>query len=239
MNKKLNLFLFFSFLLLSIVISCKKEEPRVDYQIKNAKQIVDNYNAGKLPHDKGELLEGNIYMRGTNDNKIVVFVESNDLANNLAYLIHIENSEYNFYEETVENAQIIFMKECLIINSINDSACFLFKLKNYQNSNDINQITFSKNIVGYGIGKHIGFSEELSINNINTEGAASTRGGPGTPISFAVECTCEDGTDSPQCESGGPGASSCSTSVTSGGTTESCSVSCTGLYYACCDNDGD
>lgn len=227
MKFKKSSILFALLLMILGTYSCTKDtNDKLSFEIQDAEEIMKAYNEGKQAQDKGELIVGDIYIRSATENMILVFVKSPKLGESLMYSLQMNEPNNKNFETSIENGQILFFKESLIINSLDKNLKYLFKLGSV--SNRLPQLKFTNTFVGYGLNRVTGFSWNEDIASFR----ANTYGIPGDPPpEDALICKCYTSETVPSnCDSGGAGSSSCSTSSSG----DSCSVSCDSGYDACC-----
>ena len=216
------------FILISLIFcslsSCTKKSSNSSFYLDNAEQLLQDFNRGKHSHDKGELLEGQVYLRAASENRIAVYVESPSIEGTLLYLLQMEGLKDQNFKSILPKAQILFLKESLIINSLEDEKKFLLKLAPAQNLIPNEDVTLFN---GFGLSRHLGYTFNFTGTAFARDG---TGGDPGDPPGILVSCKCRLNGTTHTCSSGGVGSTSCSKSFAG----ESCSVDCATGYYACC-----
>ncbi|MEM9824194.1 MAG: hypothetical protein AAF985_24120 [Bacteroidota bacterium] len=81
--------LFLTFVFGISFTSHTKEITPTEFRIEHAEAIIQQFNLNKFDHQKGELIEGNVYIRTASRDRILVFVESESLKNDaIGYFNH-------------------------------------------------------------------------------------------------------------------------------------------------------
>ena len=222
-----NLILFFTLSCGLIFISCSKETTSTEFKIENAAEIIQQFNANKFDHRKGELIEGSVYIRTAKDNRVLAFVKSKSLKNDIiVYQLQTDGLVNGEFEEKFTNAQVLFLRKNLVINAVDRNSRYLLKLSDANEPAELNERATV--IEGFGLARF----ELKDFSSNNTSLRDNPYGNPGDPP-IAEGCTCESILDTDEaCDSGGIGASSCSGAYGPNGT--NCSVDCTGTTNACC-----
>lgn len=216
---------------LMLINSCTKEE-LTSFKITNPEKLIQDFNENRNLAEAGTYLEGRTYIRSAEDNRLAIFVESSNLESSLFYVLQIEDLKEKTFEKNIQNAQIFFFQNSLLINSLDEDLTFLFST----NENpDIGRITknISNTWKGFGLGIHEGFDIAQVISSTSFDNGTlrdSEFGNPGGPVE--VSCSCKRWYQSDSgCTNGGAGSDGCSISDSSG---EGCSVSCSEGNFGCC-----
>ncbi len=213
--------------LLTLFFSCSKPETQSAeerHHIEGARQVVQNFNGGKLPHERAELIEGRVYVRALEDNIIQVLVENNAKNKHIYYALQMEETldQYKGWEIYMKKAQILFFRESLVVNSLEEKKRLLFKLTGSTLPDFGNDLVYDDLFEGYGLSR-----AQRTVNDQEV----SLRTLVGEPI--PVSCRCRvSASDFSDCDAGGAGATGCS--ISNGN--DSCSVSCSADLdlNACC-----
>ncbi len=233
--KNLKFSLLGIFFLGVFMMSCSKEEP-TSFEIKNAKEIISQFNAGKLESQKGEVIYGQVYMRSTDDHQLLVFVQNADFEEEiLLYKFQTKKLQDPLFKEIINKAQIFYFQNQLIVNDIDSSRRFSLRLTD---ANDNLKVDEEGSLIsGFGLSR-------MTVNlNSQNDGGASRKnernlqriaGKPGTsqPVGTSA-CVCSQNRVTVPCNSGRHGAISCSGAY--GPNRTPCEVTCVGGYYACCN----
>lgn len=223
------------FLFLTSIIACENAEevqPK-DYSIPNAQSYIDNFNANKQQQDFAHLYTGQVYIRASNKNRLAIYVTFEGQQENLLFLLQQTNIENPYFEKSIERAQVFFFHNQLIINATTQDLKLHFALMEAEPLKMERQLEleYNQHFIGFGLQRLIGYPYFADQANSRSVGF----GNPGNPPGpQAVNCNCNTlDTSDANCDSGGVAATSCSTS--SGG--DSCSVSCSNGFYACCQDN--
>lgn len=232
--KEINIWLiaFASFLLLSP--SCTKEDSqRADFSIEHASKLIDQFNASKLKMNHGEYLEGHVFMRSATDNLVVVFVQNDKLGSNtLIYQIQTYGLQNQNFTKSVKNAQIIYTRDNLVINSITSPENYLLTIAE---ENDIVKLdNYNRRYNGFGLSRYVIETSMLGDHSKErSELEDFGNGGDPPPVEGCICVTATGVVDG--CNSGGLGATGCGGNY--GPNNQACQVNCSvdDGYHACCN----
>jgi len=223
--KTLNCFLVIILPLFFIAASCTKEEATSppDFTIKNAAELITQFNMSKLPQYQGEYVEGSVFLRAATNDMLVVYVDGESLGTkSLIYQIQTNGLANKNFKSSIDEAQIIFTHNNLVINSTKENKSLLLTLSP---TDDIVKLeSYTKEINGFGLARYLIESSALS---------STERFSIGDPPP-AEGCVCTSGADLAGCDSGGLGATGCSGAY--GPNASQCTVTCAGtaISSACC-----
>ena len=217
------------------ILSCSKEEVS-SFEIENATEIMNEFNIAKQDFQKGEVIKGEVYIRSTNDQQILVFVKNKDFdQRTLLYKLQTEKLDNPFFEEVIGKAQIFYFRNQLIVNDLESSRRFSLRLSEVDDNLKVDEEGLL--ISGFGLAR---MTVDLSANNnaVLRGGGnplQSAAGEPGTsqPVG-TLGCICVTNGVAVDCDSGGFGSTSCSGNYGPNGSP--CSTSCGSGYFACCDD---
>ncbi|MEM1319806.1 MAG: hypothetical protein AAGG75_06085 [Bacteroidota bacterium] len=218
-----------SLLLLSFSCTKDKEKTSDQHKLPNAPELIDQYNIGRLAHQQAELVEGAVYIRAASENTIVIMVNNKALADTtIVYQLQLEELTATDLSVALKQAQVLFFRNSLVVNSTVTDAMYAFQLSSAQP-----QLQLKDNTIPY-LG--FGLSRALYFPPVNEVTSRAGFGIPGDPPPVAG-CSCTS-IITKDCDSGGPGSSSCSGAYGPNGT--QCSVSCESndhsvRNWACCD----
>ena len=148
----------------------------------------------------------------TEDNEIRILCESVDATMKEDRLFVLELDEKSSISKlSSSNAEILFLKELLLVTL--DSRSYLFILEGTTLPSDLNKDEIYETVEGLGLA-------DVS--------------GPDNGLISSRSCTCKKKREKAICDSGGPGAKSCSSIGVDGGSISGCSVTCSRRRYACC-----
>jgi len=221
------LFIPLCFCLFGLTWACNQssEIQPADFSISNAQKYLDEYNAGKLDYQKGEYIEGDIYIRSASGDMIVVTVNNDELkGSSIVYQLQLEKTLDPDLKIRLANAQVLFFHESLVVNSISTDEMFLFSLHNAEEHVELKDNTIKN--YGFGLSRFVLISPSNGV---------TYRNDPGDPPP-SEGCKCTNNIIA-VCDSGGQGSSSCSGAYGPNGT--QCSVSCSDgknnvEKWACC-----
>lgn len=189
--------------------------------LTNPQSILNEFNEGKPLGFQGELFSGTVDFLLLEDSVLLVHLASPALEEDLVYGLFFNDEAYAMEPTTWTDAQVLYLNNQLVVSNVDDGQDLWLKLANATASDSLHLQEIDATYEGYG----------LSRTPIARE-----RGGLGwnDPVVYGPKCTCESPNNVSHCDSGGTGASTCSTSTSDG----SCTVTCDPTYYvACCDND--
>ena len=217
----------FCLCLFGLIWACNQpsEIQPVDFSINNAQKYIDEYNVGKPGYQKGEYIEGSIYIRSASMDMIIIRINSDELKDtSIVYQLQLEKTLHPDLKIKLANAQVLFFYESLVVNSISTDEMFLFGLHNADEHVNLKDGTIKN--YGFGLSR---FALTSPSNGV------TYRNDPGDPPP-AEGCRCTNNVLT-VCDSGGEGSSSCSGAYGPNGT--QCSVSCSDgknnvEKWACC-----
>ncbi len=246
----LTLFVFFTY------SSCKQNSEIIkkDYSLDFATEIINNYNAGKLPHEKAIYKKASIEIV-TTEKEIVLFVKEVNKQDQMYFLQQTPSNKRRNIRETIESAEILFFHRHLLVNSTEKDLRFYFSvdeaIPSYLSNLNVGVISNGYGLVQqkgiklnyksiddfHGIESLYGVMKRTVNSQVNVRADGDEGGGT---IEAAVECGCctETTTDTcldivlGNCDSGGAGSSSCSIAVDG----NSCSTTCSGSSESCCND---
>lgn len=198
-----------------VVMSCgveNKEQGLSDYNaIKPVfESALSEFNANKLPHERGLFLKGSVDISQEGNKINVTFKESNAESFKVFYL-QVKEGRPTIDAFYIEDASILYLRKGLVVHANGNSENYVFSLKDFdvRNNPQVAKLNLTTEYTGYGLG---------FIDNVDPS------------LKTVCSCTCESTLvvdPDITCNSGGRGATSCSQGD---GT-----VSCGGGYYACCN----
>ena len=232
--KEINVWLilaFVSFLLLAP--SCSKEASQhADFSIKNASQLIDQFNAGKLEMNHGEYFEGKVFMRSATNNMLVIFVQSDKLDDHtLIYQLQTKGLQSQHFTKSVKNAQILYTRENLIVNSTTTPENYLFTIA--ADKDIVKLDNYNSSFNGFGLSRAMIETSTLGNSNIErSELQDFGNGGDPPPVEGCI-CLIASGL-ADGCNSGGLGSTGCGGNYGPNG--QPCQVNCSvdDGYHACC-----
>ncbi len=233
--KNLKFSLLGIFFLGVFIMSCSKEEP-TSFEIKNAKEIISQFNAGKLESQKGEVIYGEVYMRSTDDHQLLIFVQNVDFnQETLVYKFQTKKLQDPLFKEIINKAQIFYFCNQLIVNDIDSSRRFSLRLSGVDDNLKVEEE--GSIIGGFGLARmttDLNIEDNSAVLRDDNNNLQSAAGEPGTSQPpGTLGCICvSNGTDAP-CDSGGPNATSCGGAYGPNGV--HCEVNCSPGSFACCD----
>lgn len=183
-----------------------------DLAIKDAQKILEQFNIGKLEQEQGKYLEGEVQITAVKDDGIYVKVTMPNSDKTENFRLQMENIENVSYNKDINKAQVLFFRDLLIINSLEETLRLQFTLNNDTKIEGVKAMKFDNIYNGYGLAYYE--SSEIESRYVKPT------------------CGCEGSHSEKDCDSGGYGSTSCS--VNNG--QQSCSVSCGGTTHACCNN---
>ena len=222
-----------SILLLSLVVmlfnSCQKDAQTaladIDYS-----QLTKKYK-----HQTNQLIEGEFEIAATTTDELIILVNPSKNGSKQYYVLQTEKLKDQKIHEYFKQAKLMFLGGDIIIDSKEENKRILLSIGS--NKDLEKDIQFTSIIKGYGIGKFA--NSENAFNTALDITAAKSRSFfyfPIVPIDVdKIKCKCVKNSTVKQCSSGGEGSTSCSLSTTDNGFSDSCSVSCSSGYYACCN----
>lgn len=201
-----------------LVVSCE------DQEISQTKYLdLDNFNS-LITDTDGESYTGEVTSFVTDSNEIVIKLKG---TINKLYVLQKEETpdELNLNNE---KSQIIYLRNALVINAVSSSQIYYLGVNNQAGEKIRHRVktkvNLSQELFGYGLAQmDISDFTEYDFQKYKSVYQSLAKVS-GKSIDTLMQ----------ECNSGGPGSSSCSYSDPSGG----CSVSCNGGYYACCDTTG-
>lgn len=224
------------------MMSCSKEEVK-SFEIKDATEIMNEFNIAKQEFQKGEVVYGETYIRSTDDQQLLVFVRNTDFdQRTLLYKLQTEKLENPFFEEVIGKAQIFYFRNQLVVNDLESSRRFSLRLSDADNNLKVEEEGLL--ISGFGLAR---MTVDLAANNNavlrgddDDNPLQSAGGEPGTsqPPVATSGCVCFPVGVVVTCASGGNGSDTCSGAYQAdpnGGSPTNCAVSCTTGNFACCD----
>lgn len=218
---KKNSFLFLCLTILaSLFLSCQKEP--ASNEIINLQEKLDQFNAGKLPMNKGELLRGQAALIRKSDYEIGVAVQD---ENGKTYVYTLETDQkitapnFKYFEEV----QVLFLRHSVLINSVKSPERILLSNRK-ETILELADLNFTNNLTGFGLSR----TTTVKIPDIKDLERQEIIYLVGT-----YTCTCRCRTYSNpdnDCQAGGKNSTSCSIEKSG----SSCSTDCANEKYACC-----
>ncbi|MEM9821428.1 MAG: hypothetical protein AAF985_10165 [Bacteroidota bacterium] len=142
------------------------------------------------------------------------------------------------FELVIEEGQILFLKDHLVINSLNAPKSYLFKVNRKARPKSLEQLVFDEEFSGFGLGRFVGYPLYNAANNAASQRNNGAFGLPGDPPAFelAPTCKCRKATEiDDDCNAGGHGSTSCSITDIDG---NNCQTDCEAGYFSCCRYSG-
>lgn len=178
---------------------------------------------------------GNIEIKLCLNNEIIIALDgqNNDNIAETAFIFQTDNPDYQSenINMIIENGQIDYQEEYLIIKDSSDYFCFVLFESEIVYSSDI---SINHYYLGFGLSKHYNLTLDLPLPNEDNCYAMfliESGGGGGTGGSGGSGGGSGGGkSDCKNCTSGGSGSISCSVNDIWSG----CSTTCSSGYYACC-----
>ncbi len=220
-NYFLTTFALLALMTFGIFTGCEKYSENIQPYELNELKLLEDFNAGKFEHDKGEYLKGSVSIYPIEDGVIDFYVNITDEK----FIHYILQSEKPLtLQKKIENAEVLFLRRSVIINSLDTKDVILVTVdEDDAIGNSILNIPFDTKLKGYGL-----IRQNKTLSGQITSRASVSCGCCITGLSSSACSTTASG----DCDSGGSGASSCS--LTSGG--DSCSVQCSSGNACCWDN---
>ncbi|MEH0007561.1 MAG: hypothetical protein V6Z82_02430 [Flavobacteriales bacterium] len=216
------------------LIACSRNdgEMRATRASVGGNTLFQNLDASQIRHPI--YLKGNFESWISKRDELVVFTETAQ-AKHLFVLQGAKKQSQTSIKDGIKS--LLFLQHCFIVELANGNRLY-FGVSKPEEKSIYNRMTRNDKVsftgVGYGFGvihRWIG-KEDPSYADINTaslkDASSGSLGGTlVTSLSSPVDADCGS------CDSGGAGATSCSSwSGSMGG----CSISCGGGYYACCSS---
>lgn len=206
-----------------IITSCEKAD--TSEKKLNLVKILEQFNAGKVPSQQGALYEGSVVLQRINDDQYGIFLVNATDPQETGRLFMIQMTHTNDLEnKRLDKAKVLFLHESLVIEYADGYyVAYIHQKPDF--------LTTGFNLIGeyraYGIGSHSNAPYHTLVMSMINE---KTERGTIIYPPLEVSCRCKTNPYADDCQSGGVGSTSCSTSGSSG----SCSVSCDSGKYACC-----
>lgn len=216
--------------------SCKKERIATNFRIENVQEILDEFNKGKLKSKHSQYYEGKVNIRASRQ-ELLVFVETVE-GSSFFFVLEVDKLEKSVDPIDIENAQVLYFKKSLIVNSLDKNERILFTVVDGVSFSRIPNISFTKNYKGFGLSKYGNFKTDISPNHIK-ETTTSIFDSEDIGLNFRASASCKcrlrhTSPDDSDCDAGGIGSTSCSLTVGSPCDACSCETECGTGYYACC-----
>ena len=157
---KLNtIFLFITTIF--IFSSCLEQENiRKDYSLTNSKQIIENYNNGKLLGDQTKLEYGSVEIISTR-NEVLAIVSIEGKQNLLFFLQH--GGSIKALRKSISEAELIYFQRQLLINSLDEKYTVLLTIDK-EIPSIIAGLEFDNVLNGFGLVRQSGI--KLHYNSI-------------------------------------------------------------------------
>ena len=223
----------FCFCLFGLIWACNQPSDiqPVDFSISNVQKYLNEYNSGKLSHQQAQFYTGSVYIRAASEDRMVIYFVDKVKGENLMFLLQMKENKDKDFQLELEEAQLFYFRNQLIVNSLNEDLKLMFKLTDAERLRveEKEELQFKYLYAGFGLAKVNNIELNSSLTSSQTRNAGF--GDPGDPPPQEVSCKCVYAALAADCDSGGVGSSSCTATVGS----NSCSVSCTSSYYSCCN----
>ncbi len=262
---KINLFLF-TFIFV-ILISCKKDNfQRAKLDVAVA---IEAFNQGKIPSHHAQEFKGQVAILNTK-REVLIFVNAEKADSKLFILQTRFDDQNQKFRQSFSEGQVFYFKRQLVVQSNEGKRQILFHLDE-EIPDFLQMATYERSLKGYGLGLQENFKlvyERLSdfekLESVyesfkTTEQVSTGRAASDHPSILGVDAHCKCCTGgvidaaactqlaNNDCDAGGPGALSCSLSVSDGTSSSSCTISCAAGSTPCCwkaienndDDDGD
>jgi len=153
--KEINLWLIAIASVFLLAPSCTKEEScSTDFAIENASKLMDQFNGGKLEMNQGEYIKGEVYLRSASEDRIAVYLKSPDMSQIVYYILQTNGLSDQDFESSIENAEVLFFRQSMVINALNKNERYLIKLSEAENM--VPGITYTKTFSGFGLSRNLG-----------------------------------------------------------------------------------
>ena len=230
----------------SVLLSCSKDS-NLDQNDFDTVELMERFNEGLSPIAQGFVLKGSVDIVSTKQ-ELIAFVNLKGEERKMFILQSLDLNRANKINQRFKDAQILFFKRSLVIQTKNGAVKILFHIDK-DLPDVLKDIRFTKSFKGYGLGMQENFrlsynilqdfAKLESIYDVFKESSALrnvgviNRSGTGSIVlGINVQCKCCLADDfessackhilNDDCDAGGIGASSCS--LTTGG--ESCTITC-------------
>ncbi|MFK8101712.1 MAG: hypothetical protein AB8G15_04285 [Saprospiraceae bacterium] len=263
--KKINLLLFTCIFV--TLISCKKDN--FQGSKLDAAAAIEAFNQGKIaPHHALEF-QGKIEILSTT-REILIFVNAEKEDRKLFILQTRFDDQNKKIRQSFSEGQVFYFKRQLVVQSNEGKRQILFHLDE-EIPDFLQMATYERSLKGYGLGLQENFklvyqrlSDFEKLGSVyesfkTTEQVVTNRAVSDNPSIIGVDAHCKCCTGgvidaaactqlaNNDCDAGGPGALSCSLSVSDGTNSSSCNISCASGSTPCCweatedsgDDDGD
>ncbi len=215
-----NILLLSSLVLGLLACDSQKDLPQQTASLSNPQLILDEFNQGKFGSQQGELLSGSVDLLLIEDSVLLVHLSAPSLEEDLVYGLFFNDEPFTLEPTTWSNAQVLFLKDQLIVTNLKNGEDFWLKLTNSPDPHLLKTEEIDGSYEGYGL------SRTPISRNLSGQTWAQL-------VESGAICSCQTAANLSSCDSGGEGAISCGT----GNQISTCEVVCSGKgYVACCEN---
>jgi hypothetical protein len=218
-----------------IAFGCNKNDKSALFHLPEKIEMPRNLNlTNNFKNETGTRMSGNLTIYQFEKGEILLSFTDNINKEYIRSYILQTNGSLSKSVKKINNAEIIFLKDLLLVNNIDANMLTCYKVKTDDYKAIYNAIPatvrekISETTVGFGLSITKGtwemINENISLNGslftkLKNENSSNTESG--------------DGGGALSCAAGGPGSTSCSVSGCAG-TPSECTVSCAAGYFGCC-----
>lgn len=203
---------------------CLKENPTDENQPTqfSLAQMVADYNYGKnMDFEKALLLKGTVTAMTFPSNEVLFFIEYPGQSSQDLFYGQGTSLSSTLGKEMKE-VTVAYFRDALAVET-KEGELFTYSLGEGEGHNLIKDLPAVWKGTGYGLS----YRTNTPFRPKDVKGLSSLE------IVREVTCICIEFYVQEECDSGGPGAVTCSISDSSG----ECSVTCREQYYPCCNSD--
>ena len=106
-----------------LFFACKKQT--ASFEPLDFDSYVKEFNVDKLPEEKGQVLKGKVHLNVTKEKFLVLWIEDKLQPNHVFFL---QPFQIIAVRKSIENGQVLIMKNFFIINSLDNNENYVLKL---------------------------------------------------------------------------------------------------------------
>ncbi len=205
-------------MLMVLFMSCKNGNfmsEREDTHLVQLDAIMEKYNAKREENDKSVITQGKTDMI-VKDSIVIINHYPEQGPELITYFLQGSTADYQLKSDSLGKAEVLFIGRNLYVHSFKKRKTMLFAVRDDADLTVPQEIEGVKQYTGFGLG-----ARKFEKNSLHDN------------VPF---CLCKpNGTPSSDCNYGGNNGEQIAHGCASGNPDGSCEVSCSLVYFACCD----